>query len=75
MALIQKIEREDAPNASFSTIAIDARFSVRNDDSGNKLLKIRSFGEPDRQIPNKVSQVLEFGPDGIAALKEILDTL
>jgi hypothetical protein len=46
-------------------------FEVNNET----YLKIVTFGAPDRQVKGVVSQTIQFGPEGIAALRKILAAL
>jgi hypothetical protein len=39
---------------------------------GEKLLQLDTYGSDDRMIPGKVSQSIQFSPDAINKLKEIL---
>ena len=51
---------------------VEAKFKLFVRD-GRYILQINTYGSPDRQIPGKVSQALQFGPEGIAQLKQILN--
>jgi hypothetical protein len=42
------------------------------DDGKKKYLQIETTGSDDRQIPGKVSQSIQFSPEAIRQLKEIL---
>lgn len=50
---------------------VEATCSVVNVD-GVTYLPIDAYGAPDREAPGKVTQSLQFGPAGIAALRQIL---
>jgi hypothetical protein len=43
------------------------------DDGDKKYLQIETTGSDDRQIPGKVSQSIQFSPEAIRQLKEILN--
>lgn len=53
---------------------VDARYQVFERD-GRHILQINTYGSEDREIPGKVSQTLQFGPEGIAQLKAILKSI
>lgn len=42
---------------------------------GNKFLQISTYGSPERQSAGVANQIIQFGPEGIAALREILAKL
>ncbi|MDN5786046.1 hypothetical protein [Pseudorhodobacter sp.] len=42
---------------------------------GQTYLQIVTYGTSERQIKGVVSQTIQFGPDGIAALRDVLKTL
>lgn len=62
---IERPSKHQSIEASYSIVEID----------GERLLQIDTFGSATRQIPGKVSQSLQFGPEGIQALREILEQL
>src|SRR5262245_6398742 len=41
-------------------------------DNGKKYLQLETTGSEDRQIPGKVSQSIQFSPEAIRQLKELL---
>ena len=41
---------------------------------GDKLLQIDTYGSDERQIPGKVSQSIQFSPEAIIELKELLNS-
>ncbi len=49
----------------------EAKFKLFERD-GRHILQINTYGSPNREIPGKVSQAIQFGPEGIAQLKRIL---
>jgi hypothetical protein len=73
MALIQKLEAtildrhrvHEEITGSFAVFEVD----------GKTYLQISTYGSTNRQIPDKVSQVIQFGPGGIEQLKAILSKL
>ncbi|NPD13591.1 hypothetical protein HOY34_00055 [Xinfangfangia sp. D13-10-4-6] len=61
-----------------------ARVSVQNtveagytlfSDAGNSYLQIVTYGSQTREMKGVVSQTIQFGPEGITALREILAQL
>ena len=53
---------------------VEAKFQVFERD-GRHILQVNTYGSPEREIPGKVSQTLQFGPEGIAQLKVILKSI
>lgn len=51
---------------------VTATFTVFKSDSGDKVLQIDTYGSRSRQMPGKKSQSVQFGPEGISQLREIL---
>lgn len=62
---IERVSRHKPVSATFSIYEID----------GKPVLQIDTYGSPDRKIPGKVSQSIQFEEAGIAALKKLLDRL
>jgi hypothetical protein len=54
---------------------VDATYTVFSDPQGQPYLQIDTYGSKDRAIPGKKSQSLQFGPQGIAELRQILASL
>ena len=50
---------------------VEGTYSILEID-GERLLQIDTYGAPGRQIPGKVSQSLQFGPEGIKTLRHLL---
>lgn len=71
MALVKKLERINMDRNSVHG-EVDATVTVFQDDDGTKFLQIDTYGSPEREIPGKKSQSIQFGPEGMAALREIL---
>lgn len=61
--LIERPSRHGEVEATYSVVEVN----------GEKMLQIDTYGTADRQIPGKVSQSLQFGPKGIAALRQLLE--
>lgn len=71
MALIKKLERVTMDRNSVHGY-VAATYTVFQNDAGEKVLQIDTYGSPQRQIPGKKSQTLQFGPKALAQLREIL---
>jgi|LauGreDrversion4_2_1035121.scaffolds.fasta_scaffold340500_2 hypothetical protein len=54
--------------------AVHATFHVFEVE-GQTILQIDTYGRADRQIPGKISQSLQFGPEGLKSLRKILDEI
>jgi hypothetical protein len=54
---------------------VEATYTVFVGDDGSTYLQIDTYGTKDRAIPGKKSQTLQFGPDGLDRLREILATI
>ena len=73
MAKIDVLELADRQRVSLHS-TVHATYMLFEHD-GLPVLQIDTFGRADRQIPGKVSQSIQFGPEGIAALRKILERL
>jgi len=51
----------------------DCNYYIIDNGKGEKLLQIDTFGSSDREMPNKVSQSIQFSPSAIIQLKKILE--
>jgi hypothetical protein len=54
---------------------VQATYSTFQSENGDVYIQIDTYGSPERAFPGKKSQSLQFGPEGIAALRQILDSL
>lgn len=54
---------------------VDATCCVFTDAEGQTYLQIDTYGSPDRQISGKKSQSLQFSPEGLRALRAVLEKL
>lgn len=70
MARVDKLERKSVDRPSRHA-AVEARYAIF-DIAGETILQIETYGSPGREIPGKVSQSVQFGSEGLAALKRIL---
>lgn len=73
MALIDTLAHVDRRHPKRHT-TVEAGFQVF-DTEGQTYLQIVTYGSSARQVKGVVSQTIQFGPEGIAALREILKTL
>ena len=74
MALITALERITMErNTVHENVA--ATYSIFRDDKGDNYLQIDTYGTSHRQIPNKKSQSIQFGPEALNQLREVLDLL
>ena len=71
MALVKKFDEKTIEHPSLHG-ETSATYSVITNEDGRKLLQIDTYGSENRQIPGKISQSLQFGPEGIEELKKIL---
>jgi hypothetical protein len=71
MALIEHLHKgyKETQNVHKKT---EATYFLIEDKMGNKYLQIDTFGSDEREIPGKVSQSIQFSPEAIAQLKELL---
>lgn len=54
---------------------VQCTYSVFSDDTGNKYLQIDTYGSASRELKGKKSQSVQFGPEAIKALKDILNNI
>jgi hypothetical protein len=73
MALVSKLELVGAerPRVHEEIAGSYCTFT----DGEKTYLQITTRGSENRQIPNKVSQIIQFGPEAITQLRQILATL
>ena len=60
---IERPSRHGIARATYSVVDID----------GDACLQIDTYGSGHRQMPGKVSQSVQFGPEALAELRRILD--
>lgn len=53
---------------------VSATYTIFQNAAGQQFLQIDTYGSASRQMPNKKTQTLQFGPEGVAQLREILQT-
>lgn len=72
MALVKYLEEKEIERPSLHK-ETSAKFAIIPNEDGNRVLQIDTYGSEDREMLGKVSQSLQFGSDGVAQLKEILN--
>ncbi len=71
MALIQNLQKGHKDRDSIHKSTECSYYIVYN-KKGEKYLQLDTFGSADREIPGKVSQSIQFSPEAIKQLKEII---
>ena len=75
MALVTHLEENKLHNKrNIHEEVGEAIFFIIETPKG-KILQLDTFGRPQREFPNKVSQSIQFAPSAIKQLKEILKNL
>ena len=74
MALVEKLERITMERNSVHG-PTSATYTVFKGFDGLKYLQIDTYGSDHRQILDKKSQSIQFGPDGVAELQKIILSL
>lgn len=71
MALVENLKKgfKDRESIHKST---DSSYYIVYNKKGEKFLQIDTYGSEDREIPGKVSQSIQFSPEAINQLKELL---
>ena len=71
MALVRRLEKEsmqrDAVHGETS-----CTYKIFSDHAGSRYLQIDTFGSAHRKFRGKKSQTVQFGPEAIAQLKQII---
>lgn len=73
MALIKKLEKSELERPSVHKSA-SCTFTIFQEDN-ESYLQIDTYGSETRKMKGKKSQTLQFGPEGISQLKDILKKL
>lgn len=68
MALVTSIRRDDRDFKGIHKTEVECLYLVGNRDE-RKVIQLNTYGSPDREIPNKLSQTLQL--DAAAAEKLI----
>ncbi|WP_439104344.1 hypothetical protein [Celeribacter marinus] len=71
MALVKSIEEKETHRRPSVHDEVEATFVVFGQE-GATYLQIDTYGSPNRESERKVSQTMQFGPEGIAALRALL---
>ena len=71
MALVIKIEKGFKNRHSIHK-KTECSYFIVYDKAGKKYLQLETTGSEDREIPGKVSQSIQFSPEAIKQLKELL---
>lgn len=71
MALIESLHKDIKDRESIHR-GTEAKYFIVHNKKGEKFLQIDTYGSDDRQIPGKVSQSIQFSPEAIKQLKDLL---
>jgi hypothetical protein len=74
VALVRSIERISMERNTVHD-GVRATYCVFLDNRGDAYLQIDTYGSSRRQIPDKKSQTIQFGPEALGQLREILGSL
>lgn len=72
MALVNNLIQEFKSRNTIHK-STECNYYIVRDISGKKYLQIDTFGSEDREFTGKVSQSIQFSPDAIKQLKQILE--
>lgn len=70
MALVRKFDKLDSERTQLHE-EVEARYSVFERD-GKGFVQINTYGRPTREVPGKVSQVIQLDRQGAESLVSIL---
>lgn len=71
MALVTKLAREERNFRSIHPTEVECRYVVDERD-GRKLIQLNTYGSSERQIPDKLSQTLQFSEESARELWAII---
>ena len=71
MAFVKSISKDDRNFRSLHPTQVECRYLVAESD-GKKVLQLNTYGSADRDIPDKLSQTLQFDEQAAAALFALL---
>ncbi|MGA2668817.1 MAG: hypothetical protein ABSF32_07855 [Ignavibacteria bacterium] len=74
MALVKKLEKIIKEHTRVHS-GTDCTYVVFSDSNGDKYLQLDTVGSKNRQMPGKISQSIQFGPEAIKQLKDIIKNL
>ena len=72
MAYVKSIVRDDHEIRSLHPTIVECRYVVAEKD-GRKLFQLNSYGSSERQMPDKLSQTLQFDETAARRLWELLE--
>ncbi len=73
MARIDSMQPREVQRVSVQS-PVEAGYTIFEAD-GATFLQIVTYGSTQREVKGVVSQTIQFGPEGIAALRSLLDRL
>jgi hypothetical protein len=71
MAFVEKVEPELKGMRSTHPTVVTAKYMVSERD-GKKLFQLNTYGSRDREMPDKLSQTLQFSEKSARALWEVI---
>ncbi|MCC5971009.1 MAG: hypothetical protein JJU15_13770 [Pararhodobacter sp.] len=72
MALVKAITKDDRNFRSLHPTQVECRYLIA-ESNGKKVLQLNTYGSADREIPDKLSQTLQFDERGAADLFSLLE--
>jgi hypothetical protein len=75
VALVKRLSKLNMDRNAVHDPVGEATFTVFQDGDGRSYLQIDTYGSTTRKLVGKKSQSLQFGPDALRQLREILDSL
>jgi hypothetical protein len=75
MALVKRLSRIQMDRNAVHEPVTDATYAVFQDADGNSILQIDTYGSSERKFVGKKSQSLQFGPEALRELQDILNKL
>lgn len=70
MAFVTSLEQDDRDVKSVHPTTLVCKYAVRETD-GRKILQLNSYGSNSRDMPDKLSQTLQFGEEAAAQLYRV----
>ena len=71
MALVKQLNEINMERNSIHG-EVEATYTIFRNESGSKYLQIDTYGSPDREIPGKKSQTVQFDEDSLRQLMHII---
>jgi hypothetical protein len=75
MALVNKLSKMKMDRNAVHEPVTDATYSVFQDSDGRAYLQIDTYGSTTRKLVGKKSQSMQFGPEALRQLREILRSI